>query len=204
MRLIRNWAVLTLSVCCLMAPATIAQCKTVYVSQATGANTNDGLTWETAKATVTAGVAAAISGDEVWVAKGTYVEHIWVSISACLYGGFVGGETARDDRDPKTNLTIMDGSSLGTVVTLSGAGATLDGFVVRNGRAATAGGGVYAGASTVVSNNLITGNACTGSGSCGGGVLCLNAKVVGNTIRGNTAGSGGGVFCTFNRHYDNI
>ena len=59
------------------------------------------------------------TGDEIWVAAGTYPEHIKnktagpsgseVAVDTALYGGFAGTETARDQRNWQTNLTILDG-----------------------------------------------------------------------------------------------
>ena len=58
--------------------------KTVYVNGATGNDGNSGLSWETAKATVTAGLGIAVSGDEVWVARGVYYVNITLTLGVKL------------------------------------------------------------------------------------------------------------------------
>ena len=65
----------------------------VHVTPA-GDDAGDGLSWATAKATVQAGLdaASALRGGEVWVAAGTYVEHVTLSAWVHLYGGFAGTE----------------------------------------------------------------------------------------------------------------
>lgn len=173
----------------------------------TGADTNDGRSWETAKRTVTAGLAAATAGDEVWVAGGTYVERITLKAGVVLYGGFVGNELQLSQRDWAANVTILDGNASGSVVTAP-AGATgatrIDGFVIRNGSGTPAGscrngGGIWClGSSPSIFNNTITGN--TATGGYGGGIYCAAASspiISNNTITQNRAFySGGGIYCT--------
>ena len=144
--------------------------------------------WDNAYHTVAAGLAAAVSGDDVWVAKGTYVERITLKEGAALYGGFAGTEDTRDMRSFSTNPTILDGNLGGPVVTcLSGATSTtrIDGFTIRNG-SGTNGGGMYCTGSPTVTNNTITANV-------GYGIQCgASATVSDNTVMLN---SGGGIWC---------
>jgi len=60
----------------------------------------------------------AISGDEIWVKKGVHKPTIWPSDNSAnftikkglkVYGGFNGTETLLDQRNYKTNLTILSG-----------------------------------------------------------------------------------------------
>lgn len=92
----------------------------IRVNAATGVDTNDGLSWEAAKKTVTAGLAAVISGDQLWVAAGTYVERITLKVGVALYGGFAGNENALSERNWTANVTILDGNQGvgGSVVTV--------------------------------------------------------------------------------------
>jgi parallel beta-helix repeat protein len=125
----------------------------IYVDlNATGAA--DGTSWEDAFTDLQAALAAAVSGDEIWVAMGEYKPTSTTdrAISFVLengvgvYGGFAGDETARDQRS-LANLTVLSGdigaagmladNSYHVVlvpgaVTLSG---VLDGFVISGGRA---------------------------------------------------------------------
>lgn len=156
----------------------------------TGDDTDDGASWETAKRTVQAGLAAlADSGGEVWVAAGTYTEHVTMTTFVSLYGGFAGMETARNQRDPRSNVTVLDAVRQGATVTSTGSvpGTALDGFSIRNGSSSN----VLAKAAYIrVSGNTITGAAGPGI-TCSGGA----PVIAGNSIIGNTAaGSGGGVY----------
>ena len=65
------------------------QAGTIYVSRV-GNDANDGFSWATAKLTVQAGLNAAVSGDQLWVAAGIYVERITLKAGVALYGGFAG------------------------------------------------------------------------------------------------------------------
>jgi hypothetical protein len=64
----------------------------------------------------------AVSGDEVWVSAGTYhptsgtdrtISFVLIS-GVGVYGGFNGTESARQDRDPSANVTILSGD-IGTI-----------------------------------------------------------------------------------------
>lgn len=144
------------------------------------------------------------SGSEVWVAAGTYKPTtgtdrdatFQLAAGAAVYGGFAGTETARDQRDPVANPTILSGdidnndsqtpiiTDLATVtgnttnsyhVVTGATGATLDGFSVTAGYA--------------------NGSNCPGTG-CGGGMQNVDTfPTVTNVIfSGNAATSGGGMF----------
>jgi hypothetical protein len=106
-----------------------------------------------------------------------------------IYGGFAGTETARDQRDWRSNVTVLSGDLLGNdsgtanltdnsyhVVVGTGATSTgvLDGFTVRGGNSNGAsasnydkGGGiiVYASGAPTVRNCVFSGNRC-GSQHC--------------------------------------
>ncbi|MCX6344426.1 MAG: hypothetical protein NT018_05050 [Armatimonadetes bacterium] len=181
----------------------------IYV-KTTGSDINDGRSWGSPKQTIQAGINTAISGDEVWVCMGTYLECITLKNGVALYGGFVGTETNLSERpafpraSPDANETILDGNQLGSVVTVpsgSGSGARVDGFTIRNGRATSdtgyGGGGIYSvDASPIIVNNLITSNAA----GCGGGVCCYSGAPVisNNTISGNYASNYGGYYMSSN------
>jgi len=172
----------------LLVISSSAAAGTIYVKWDSPGPVFDGSSWETAYHTVQEGVNAAVSGDEVWVAAGTYVECITLNDGVALYGGFAGTETQRDQRDWKANETILDGEHKGNVVWVrntTGPAARIDGFTIRNG-----GRGVYcARYSVVVTNNVITGNTQ-------GGICCLGGYIANNIITGNTAEEyGGGIAC---------
>lgn len=65
-----------LVLCCFLGMvAGQASAATVYVKPG-GAGRKDGSTWKHALAQVQAGIDKAVSGDQVWVAAGTYSETI--------------------------------------------------------------------------------------------------------------------------------
>ena len=158
-----------------------------------GNDANDGLSWANSKRTVQVALNAALPGDQVWVAAGTYNERVSLARGVALYGGFAGAETDLLQRNWITSRTILDGGAAGTVVTSPmGARTTtrIDGFTIQNGNSGW-GGGVYCNSSSpTIANNTITGN----SASNGGGIYCSYASptIAKNTIARNY---GGGIFC---------
>jgi parallel beta-helix repeat protein/predicted outer membrane repeat protein len=172
----------------LLAP-TLSRAGTVYVRWNSPSD-GPGNDWGHACHTVQAGINAAGSTDEVWVAAGTYIERIALKDGVAVYGGFLGTESARDARNWRTNSTILDGNALGSVVTAPSGltpSARIDGFTIRNGTGA----GVYCPSSSpTIANNLITRNSATAGG---GGIYCpgSSALILGNAIVGNNGSSGG-------------
>ncbi len=145
--------------------------------------TFDGASWETAYHKVQQGLDAAVSGDEVWVAAGTYVENIALKNGVGLYGGFAGTETDRGQRDWTANVTVIDGGGSGDVVT-GASSSTIDGFAIRNGWR-----GIYCDhSSPTIANNTIVGNSY--------GIYCSYSSptIANNTVRGN---SGTGIRCWY-------
>ncbi|HEY3267599.1 MAG TPA: right-handed parallel beta-helix repeat-containing protein [Armatimonadota bacterium] len=159
-----------------------------------GNDSNDGSSWALAKKTVQAALDAAEAG-EVWAAAGTYTENVTLWHTRLL-GGFRGDETRRDDRDPRANVTVLDGARKSAVVFVQWAAdrsAVIDGFTIRNGNASH-GGGIWCwgGSRPTITNNIIRDNA----GVRGGGVMVevySDPLIMGNVIRGNSAAGGGGI-----------
>ncbi len=178
--------------------------KTVYVKLDSPGPTFDGTSWDTAYHAVQAGLNASVSADEVWVAKGIYVERITLKLGVGLYGGFLGTETSRNQRDFRANVTILDGAAAGSVVT-SPVGAvlatTIDGFIVRNGRARY-GAGIYCTSSSpTISNNVITANRISHWDGGGSGIYCSSSSplisdcVISSNATDNPNCMGGGIAC---------
>jgi hypothetical protein len=186
----------------------------------------DGLTWATAKTTVADGIAeASKTGGEVWVAAGTYPEHIAPPAFVYLFGGFQGHETDRAARNAPEHPAILDGGGVPPVVYYRNAGyrvSALDGFMVRNGGAYTGGnpfhndltnrfggrgGGIYCRVSAPdITGNLVCSNSIgspfNSFEALGGGIYCYlaPARIVGNDFSDNEVlkqmtGNGGGVYC---------
>ena len=83
----------------------------------------DGLTWETAFTSISDALTASASGDEIWVASGTYNEAIALVDGVSLFGGFRGTESESEFhlRDWMTNEAVIDATGLNLGVVL-GAG----------------------------------------------------------------------------------
>ena len=158
------------------------------------------------------------SGDEIWVAAGTYKPTTGTDRTAtfqlksgvALYGGFVGTETARNQRNPVVKVTILSGDLNGDDVgstnnyenvyhVVTGAtGATLDGFTIKAGYANGGtpnnnGGGMYnSSSSPVLANITFSGNWTFGGN--GGGMYNIsgsNPTLTNVTFSDNEASYGG-------------
>ena len=144
--------------------------------------------------TIQQAINAAVNGDTVLVAPGTYVENI-----------NFGGKAVTVTSEAGPQVTIIDGNHLGTVVTF-GSGETsasvLNGFSIRNGDSPSGarfqGGGVAIfNASPIITNNLITSNKRIDEG---GGIVIEGGSptIRNNTITNNMAvDSGGGIAVNF-------
>lgn len=98
----------------------------VYVNHAAG-GANNGTSWTDAFTSLQAGIDNSFSGDELWVAKGTYkpsatyelanttsrYRHFRIPNSVSIYGGFVSGQTDTSQRSNYgiggSNETILSG-----------------------------------------------------------------------------------------------
>jgi len=177
----------------------------VYVSHNNASGNEDGASWATAFTTIQPALdnAAAAGGGEVWVAKGSYGEIrdntgalgslvLWSDVG--VFGGFDGTEATIEERDPNTNLTIIDGSAS----RLEGqelapayhvvrgeylSDVVLDGFIIGGGMnpyqtvADPGGGGIYlSGADATVVLEHLTLN--FNSANLGGAIYLNNASPI--------------------------
>ena len=93
---------------CITSFASIANAKTIYVNSTTGSDSNSGLTWETAlKSIPYALTVTSPSGDNLWIAGGTYVipgtSTFTQGNGTGMYGGFSGNEAYLSSR-PNSDL----------------------------------------------------------------------------------------------------
>jgi hypothetical protein len=150
----------------------------------------DGFSWASAYNDLQAAIVAAPSDSEVWVAAGVYRPASGSDRTATfalrggvgLYGGFVGSEAFRDQRDPAANQTTLSGE-IGSptdpldnsyhVVSAIGvnSSAAMDGFTIQGGAATgpsahqfQGGGVLIMNASPSIATCLFSGNIAGGSG----------------------------------------
>jgi uncharacterized repeat protein (TIGR01451 family) len=192
----------------------------IYVDVDAPGPVHDGISWTTAYTSLQSALSAASSGDEIWVAEGTYKPTTGGNRSAtfqllngvAIYGGFGGygtSETLRTQRDWATHVVTLSGD-IGTVedpsdnsyhvVTGSSTDETalLDGFTVTMGNANNPlspddrGGGMYNDdGSPTLTNVTFSGNAAN---FYGGGMYSGGGSptLTNVTFSGNHADYGGG------------
>ncbi len=175
-------------------------------------------------------LALAVSGEEVWVQQGVYKPtsgtdraiSFGLKNGVALYGGFAGAETAREQRDWGTHVTVLSGdidnndltdptgvvtntaNITGTnsyhVVTGSGATemAVLDGFFITAGSADGAGvfgngGGMYTNfGGPALANITFSGNLAIHEGGGMANYNCSGLALTQVTFTGNWSGFDGG------------
>ena len=153
-----------LAIFCLLISLVSNAQNTFYV-KATSSGSADGSSWANASSNLQNIINGAASGDQVWVAAGTYLptRNAFGNISSDrsrtfllkngvkLYGGFAGTETVLNQRNYATNATILSGDFNGddgtsfsnytenaynVVIGLSVSNSTeFDGFIISHGNA---------------------------------------------------------------------
>jgi cysteine-rich repeat protein len=171
----------------------------VYVDAA-ASGANDGTSWTNAFTSLHDALAATSQG-EIWVAAGTYYPDHGNGITAddpsatfalksglAVYGGFVGTELARVQRNVIANPTVLSGYIAGlvrsrhVVSATNVTGSRLDGFTIEWGRNSYGGPAFIATASSVaVANCLIrtngTQDSMTAQDVRGGAILAADSTV---------------------------
>lgn len=180
--------------------ATPVFARILYVTP-NGDDANSGLIWAEAKRTVSAAIDAASSGDEIWVAAGTYYENIVMKGGLKLYGGFMGTEASLDERppfprpQPDPYETVLDGMQAGRVISVpvpATEPVVLNGLTIRRGASNDYGGGVYGNLAELYITNcrIIDCQARHAGGAVGGFIWRVNIE---NTvISNNRVGMSGG------------
>ncbi len=182
---------LTLCIVSLYASATI-----YYVSPS-GNDDNNGTSWSSAKATISAAITASKSGDEVRVAAGTYNEAITGKNGVSIHGGY---NPSTDARDIDALRSIVDATGQNKPALKFAACSSItyvDGLVLQNAEHTTNGGGANIGANVVLDHCTIRN--C--KGAAGGGIYAVASKEDAPALIKNciielceSTSDGGGVF----------
>jgi hypothetical protein len=109
---------------CNDADATRQSCVVYVDRDATGAN--DGTSWANAYVALRDALARATAPMEVWIAEGTYypdrgagvargtrTASFTPAVNVAIYGGFVGTETMRSQRQPRAHPVVLSGDLAG-------------------------------------------------------------------------------------------
>jgi predicted outer membrane repeat protein len=170
-----------------------------YVNAAVGGGSGNGSNWANAHTNVIAALAAAVAGDDLWVAQGTYSASATVQLKdgVGVYGGFTSTTAVFAARDWLVYPVLLNGSGVRRVL-IGTNNTVLDGVVVTNGNAAASGGGLLiSGVGMTVRNCLFANNLASGGTSYGGAIAQLgagSASIVSNCVfRENSAAYGGAI-----------
>jgi PKD repeat protein len=152
--------------------------ETLYVSR-TGSHASPFATWDTAATNIQTAIDTALTGARILVAADTYPLAAPILLNKAV--------TLTADAPP---TTLLAGNGY-RALTLSTAGAVLDGFTVTGG-STTNGGGLYLSAAGTIQNCLIANNSATN----GGGIYLTGGGTLLNCILSNnvSVSRGGGLF----------
>ena len=187
----------------------------IYVRSENGDDKNDGLSWSSAKKTITAALNTASTATEaIWVAAGTYNERVTMKDGVNVLGGFAKTGNPdnkldgvnRDISNANSNfMTVIDGQSGGRVLTQPANFnklTTWEGLVIQNGatkgdNADSNGAGVKLMSNGKLKNSLVQNNTHTNTysswgsdtKSIGGGGISMSAGSIvdGCIIKANKA-----------------
>lgn len=175
------------------AVATAALFLSLFAFQGSALSTTLVVPWEFG--TIQEGIDAAVDGDMILVALGTYHE----DIDFLGKGVVILAESGAD-------VTVLDGGQAGPVVTFAGGEtdqAILSGFTVTNGSAELGGGILCMNSSPIIMYCTISDNVAGALG--GGGIACTNSAspmITNSTIvRNSSSSSGGGVLIDLSTPY---
>ncbi len=177
---------------CLMATTARAA---VYVDCNAPGPAHNGASWQTAFIKISQALTYLGNGGEVWVKAGTYHEQLTLNYYTTLYGGFLGFESSPSQRLLGAFPSVISGSRKGRVIdTPVGGRATIDGFVIRDGRADKGAGVRCSTDATVTLRNCRI--ECCEATAQGGGILFDNyaqGSVSNCVIERNKAPNGAGI-----------
>ena len=188
---------------------TLSVISRIFVdSSKTASTTQDGHAWATAYGNLTSGLSAAISGVEVWVAKGTYnptngttrTTSFVIPSGVKVLGSFIGNESTLTQRDIKANPSILSGE-IGNLSTTSDNTYHVVSFDASDVNTLLEGFTIVGGNANFTNINEIAvpySPTSTATDDTGGGIVIKNgaSPTLSNCIiKLNMAKIGGGIFC---------
>jgi hypothetical protein len=203
---------LTLAAILLLSPGSnaVAQAGGVIYVDADAGGLANGVDWTHAYTNVQDALAAAVAGDEIWVAEGVYypdegagqtdgdrTSTFTLTAGVALYGGFAATETLRTERDWAAHVTVLSGD-LGQDDTVDpdGVVTTTAAIVGSNAYHVVSGSGVTGTAR--LDGFVVTAGRADGSspGHRGGGMVNDGSSPTlrNVTFSGNWAWHGGGMY----------
>ncbi|MFH1378536.1 MAG: right-handed parallel beta-helix repeat-containing protein [Planctomycetota bacterium] len=140
--------------------------KVWYVND-DAAGLNNGRTWTDAYTSLKSAITASLTGNQIWVARGTYssyassvLDTFTLKDNVAVYGGFYGTEGTLSARaNPPSYVSTLDGASQSERV-IVGANTVLDGFVIQNGKSIS-GSTYFSGAGLYVASKKMTIRYCS-------------------------------------------
>lgn len=197
----------------------------VYHVSTSGSDSNDGLSWVTPIKNLQTAIDLAVSGDQIWVAQGTYypdegtgqtnddrTSSFVLKSGVEIYGGFIGINNVLDPRDFRKHPTILSGdldqndgaSATGnnSYHVVTGVGNTvLDGFTITRGFATGTGpnedfgGGLFNSTASPTISNCIFDR---NTAVTGGAIYNTNSSptITNTTFSTNNSNAGGAVYNT--------
>ncbi|UCC30028.1 MAG: DUF1565 domain-containing protein [Phycisphaerales bacterium] len=135
-----------LGLVCSLAVCLPVHAGVIYVD-ADAQGKKSGKTWSDAYTSLAVAIASASTGDEIWVAEGTY-KPIVMKNGLKMYGGFSGTESTRYASDPEAHRTYVSGQGTRQAVKsiYNNSSTVLRGFVIKDGVVSEwdqVGGGLY-------------------------------------------------------------
>ncbi len=179
-----------------------AQQSIIYVNRNASGKTHNGQSWATAYLTLQDALVTAGDGYEIWVAKGVYYpdegggrqnnepgESFGLYYTLEIYGGFVGNETSRNQRNWTNNVTVLSGD-IDKNDDVNSNGVTLHPSAVNGVNARR----VVYNEKSLVDGFTITGAYGDAEASYGGGMGMDHGALSHIMFIGNYANRGGGLY----------
>ncbi|MCH2162727.1 MAG: right-handed parallel beta-helix repeat-containing protein, partial [Phycisphaerales bacterium] len=200
---------LPVTIATILIISTLAAGETRYVDRS-AAQGGDGLTWQTAYRSLRGACTEATTNlaiSEIWVAANEYNTNgtsFLLRDGIRIYGGFIGGETDRNERDPFLNPTYIDAEGTSEIFHQGNFfDLYFDGLIFRNATVADQAGSVFCGyeaSATFVNckfnNNFTSGTANLPPSGGGGAVGVYHSddglRFINCVFRNNRASGRGG------------